>query len=104
MKRILIIMALLSVVSVCGSTSYLFGYYRGLNFAEQVHRESMDRMFSKIKEYREESEYYKFWLDKMTCENEQAKADIEALTEACTRLEDERDVYYKALHECLNMP
>jgi len=46
--------------------------------------------------------HYKFYLDKMTHDNKQAKTDIERLLKACEELQAERDIYYKALHECLN--
>jgi len=56
------------------------------------------------KEWQDMAWFYKFYLDRMTYDNQQAKIDIERLTEACAQLQAERDVYYKALHECLNLP
>ena len=50
------------------------------------------------------AEHYRFYLDKMCYDNKQAKADIEELTAALRTLKAERDVYYDALHEYLNLP
>ena len=48
------------------------------------------------------AEHYEFWLDKLTEENKQAKADIDNLLEACEDLREEKDVIYEALHRELN--
>ena len=48
------------------------------------------------------AEHYEFWLDKLTEENKQAKADIDNLLEACEDLQQERDVYYREIHRLLN--
>ena len=64
----------------------------------------VERANNLVEEWQGMAWYYKFYLDKMTYDNQQAKVDIERLLEACARLQAERDVYYKALHECLNLP
>lgn len=48
------------------------------------------------------ADHYKFYLDKMCYDNEQAKADIERLLEACDNITRERDIYYNEIYRMLN--
>jgi len=48
------------------------------------------------------ADHYKFHLDRLCHDNEQAKDDIERLLDACDNLTRERDIYYAEVHRLLN--